>query len=310
LLGLVANRTELGLHLFLDRQVHLALGVVELALLFDQVGLGLLGFGQLGVALLQYLVQFGDLLDLGLNVDGNQAFRLLGLGRCDAAAVSAGGTASDFAVSSGGTANVLGTVTSDVAVDAGGVENVSSGGLISGAPGSETYISGGTVNVFSGGSAAHVIVSSGGTLDLSAGATADHLTVSSGGTANVLGTVTSNVAVDAGGVENVSSGGLISGAPGSGTVISGGVVNVFSGGSAAYLGVSSGGTLNVSAGGTASDFAVSSGGTAIVLGTVTSETINGGHFGGGGSEIVLSGGVSISGIVNSGASQTCRRAAR
>jgi hypothetical protein len=42
LLGLVAHGAELGLHLFLDRQVDLALGVVELALLFDQVGLGLL----------------------------------------------------------------------------------------------------------------------------------------------------------------------------------------------------------------------------------------------------------------------------
>jgi hypothetical protein len=37
LLGLVAHGTELGLNLFLDGQVHLALGVVELALLFDQV---------------------------------------------------------------------------------------------------------------------------------------------------------------------------------------------------------------------------------------------------------------------------------
>jgi hypothetical protein len=33
---------------------------------------------------------------------------------------------------------VLGTVTSNVTVDFGGVENVSSGGLISGAPGSES----------------------------------------------------------------------------------------------------------------------------------------------------------------------------
>ena len=34
-LGLVANRSELGLDLFLDGQVHFALGVVELALLSD-----------------------------------------------------------------------------------------------------------------------------------------------------------------------------------------------------------------------------------------------------------------------------------
>jgi hypothetical protein len=70
---LVTHGTELGLHLLLDRQVHLALGVVELALLSDQVGLGLLGFGQLGVALPQHLVEVGDLFDLGVNVDGNEA---------------------------------------------------------------------------------------------------------------------------------------------------------------------------------------------------------------------------------------------
>jgi len=38
--------------------------------------------------------------------------------------------------------------------------------------------------------------------------------------------------------------------PGSGTGISGGVVNVLSGGSADHVGVSSGGTFNVAAGGT------------------------------------------------------------
>jgi hypothetical protein len=39
-------------------------------LLLDQVGLSLLRFGQLGVALLQHLVEVGDLFDLGVNVDG------------------------------------------------------------------------------------------------------------------------------------------------------------------------------------------------------------------------------------------------
>ena len=82
-----SRTAELGLHLFLDRQVHLALGVVELALLSDQVGLGLLGFGQLGVALPQHLVEVGDLFDLGVNVDGDQALRLLGLGGRDPTAL-------------------------------------------------------------------------------------------------------------------------------------------------------------------------------------------------------------------------------
>ena len=41
------------------------------------------------------------------------------------------------------------------------------------------------------------------------------------------------------------SGGLISGASGSGTGIAGGTVNLLAGGSAAFVGVSSGGTFNV-----------------------------------------------------------------
>jgi hypothetical protein len=87
LFRLVAHGAELGLNLFLDGQVHLTLGVVELALLSDQVGLGLLGFGQLGVALPQHVVEVGDLFDLGVNIDGHEALRLLGLGRRDATAL-------------------------------------------------------------------------------------------------------------------------------------------------------------------------------------------------------------------------------
>jgi hypothetical protein len=86
LFRLIADGSEFGLDLFLDRQVQLALGVVELALLLDQVGLSLLGFGQLGVALLQHSVEFSDLFDLGINIDGDQALRLLGI-------VEAGGRA-------------------------------------------------------------------------------------------------------------------------------------------------------------------------------------------------------------------------
>ena len=57
----------------------------------------------------------------------------------------------NIAVSSGGALNVAGTVTSDVAVFSGGVETVSSGGVVSGQHGAGTAISGGTVNVLSGG---------------------------------------------------------------------------------------------------------------------------------------------------------------
>ncbi|WP_163163998.1 hypothetical protein, partial [Bradyrhizobium uaiense] len=66
-----------------------------------------------------------------------------------------------------------------------------------------------------------------------------------GGIFNVGGTVLSNVAVFAGGVENVFSGGVVTGVTSSGTGISGGTVNVSSGGAIDHTTVSSGGMLNV-----------------------------------------------------------------
>jgi hypothetical protein len=52
----------------------------------DQVGLGLLSFGQFGLALLQHLIELGDLFYPGVNVDGNEPLRLLGLGYRDTTA--------------------------------------------------------------------------------------------------------------------------------------------------------------------------------------------------------------------------------
>ncbi len=52
-----------------------------------------------------------------------------------------------------------------------------------------------------------------------------------------------------GGVETVSSGGVVSGNPIAGTGISGGTVDVLSGGAFEFAAVSSGGILNVSSGG-------------------------------------------------------------
>ncbi len=86
LLRLVANCGQLGLHLFLDGQVDLALGVVEFALLSYQVGLRLLRFGQLGVALLEHFVQVGDFLGPGIKVGRDEALGLLRLGGGDLAA--------------------------------------------------------------------------------------------------------------------------------------------------------------------------------------------------------------------------------
>ncbi|MBR1343970.1 hypothetical protein JQ573_31265 [Bradyrhizobium sp. AUGA SZCCT0105] len=248
--------------------------------------------------------------------------------------VEAGATADHITVSSGGVLSVGGTLTSNTGVLAGGVETVLSGGLISGASGSGTGIAGGTLNLLAGGSAVFVGVSSGGTfnvagtvlsngmvfaggvenvqsgglitgaissgtgvigtLNVLAGGSAAYVGVSSGGTFNVSGTVLSNVAVYDGGVENVLSGGVVTGVTGSGTGVSGGTVNVLSGGALDHLTVSSG-TLNVSAGGTAHNIAVSSGGTMNVAGTITSNTavIDGGV------ENVLSGGV-VTGVPGSG----------
>ena len=106
--------------------------------------------------------------------------------------VDAGGIAHDLFVSSGGTLNVAGIITSNTTVFSGATENILYGGDASGAVGSGTKISGGTVNLQSGG-------------------LLDHSTVFAGGILNVAGTVTSNIAISAGGIENVLSGGLTSG---------------------------------------------------------------------------------------------------
>jgi hypothetical protein len=85
LLRLVANCGQLGLHLFLDGQVDFALGIVEFALLSDQIGLGLLRFSQLGVPLLEHFGQVGDFLGPGFEVCRYQALGLLSLGSGDLA---------------------------------------------------------------------------------------------------------------------------------------------------------------------------------------------------------------------------------
>ena len=144
--------------------------------------------------------------------------------------VSAGASASRYTVSSGGTVNVLGIVTSFETILTGGVENISSGGVATGLPNSSTLVSGGTVNVSSGGTLLHFTDVAGGTTNISAGGSGGFFMISGGGTLNVAGIVADTSAVDAavfsGGVENVLSGGLASGGVGSGTTLSGGILNV------------------------------------------------------------------------------------
>ncbi|MHC2251102.1 autotransporter passenger strand-loop-strand repeat protein [Bradyrhizobium embrapense] len=208
--------------------------------------------------------------------------------------VLAGGSASMINVS--GTLNVRGKITSNVTIQSGGHEIVSAGGSVTGVTGSGTAISG-LVDVLSGASFEYATVFNGGDLNVSSGATADHISVSSGGIFNVGGTVLSNVAVFAGGIENVFYGGVVTGVTGSGTGISGGTVNVSSGGAIDHTTIISGGVLNVRSGATAHNVSVSSGGTFNVAGAVTSNVV----VFAGGAEIVSSGGstgpVTISGGV-------------
>src|SRR5262249_35160404 len=123
--------------------------------------------------------------------------------------------------------NLSGTTTSYAFVYSGGTENILNGGLATGPTGSANKISGGTVNVQSGGKI-------------------DHVAVFDGGILNVAGTVLSNNTISSGGIENVLSGGSIGGGVGSGTgVSSGGTLNFLSGASGAFIAVYSGGTFNV-----------------------------------------------------------------
>ena len=122
-------------------------------------------------------------------------------------------------VSKGGTAHNL-------IVSSGGIVNMAADAIVAGTIGPGTIISGGTVNVRSGGSFELATVFSDGKLNISKGGAAHDLTVSSGGALNVAGTTTSNVTVASGGIETVSSGGIASG-----TTISGGTLQINSGGS-------------------------------------------------------------------------------
>jgi autotransporter passenger strand-loop-strand repeat protein len=206
--------------------------------------------------------------------------------------VSAGATAHNVFVSSGGTLNVFGTITSLGGVSSGGVENILSGGVASGVLGSGTAVSGGTVNVLSGGSLAFSTDFAGGVTNVSAGGTADNLHVQSGGTLNDFGTITSAVTVLSGGTLIVQAGGTASGVVNRGgldlvlgtaigaTIESGGTEVLANGGTVNGATVSSGGTDDVTDGGTGSGATVASGGLELVEsgGIDRAVTISGGTF--------------------------------
>ena len=77
------HRDERFMHLFLDVEVELAAGVVEFALFAQDIGLGLLGFGQLGVVDGQILLQVGDLFVPLLQFAGECDTRLPSFGLRD-----------------------------------------------------------------------------------------------------------------------------------------------------------------------------------------------------------------------------------
>src|SRR6185437_6882216 len=87
------------------------------------------------------------------------------------------------------------------------------------------------------------------------------------------------VGIQSGGVENVYSGGLISGSSGAGTGVSGGILNLSAGGSASHVGVSSGGAFNVY-GSALDNIYAYNGGIATVFsgGSLGSATISGGEI--------------------------------
>jgi autotransporter passenger strand-loop-strand repeat protein len=126
--------------------------------------------------------------------------------------VSAGGTAHNLTVSSGGTLNVAGRITSNVTVSSSGIENVLSGGTESG-----TVVSnGGTLELFGGAVAdlfATTVVGSGGKLEIGSGYTLTGYTVSSGVTLEAAsGGVVSSATISGGRLE-VASGGLTGSGP-------------------------------------------------------------------------------------------------
>ena len=143
-------------------------------------------------------------------------------------------------------------------VKAGGVLAVESGAVVTGA----VVSAGGLEVLFTGGSAAGT-VNSGGALELvGSNPVATAVTFNKGGVLEFGSGYTINTSIFSGGTIFKILGGSIPSA--GGTVISGGVLYIVSGGVVSGNIVSSGGVEIISAGGTASDTVVSSGGTEIV----------------------------------------------
>lgn len=148
--------------------------------------------------------------------------------------VSAGGTALETTINGGNQDVSPGGVASNTTINEGGLQNVSSGAVVS-----ATIVAGGTQNVSSGGKAYNVMQYSGGNInaDVQGGDTETYVsgTNASGEAFTLQNGVASNFILYAGGLQNVSSGGVASD-----ILVAGGVQNVYSSGVASNTTLNSG----------------------------------------------------------------------
>ena len=148
--------------------------------------------------------------------------------------VSAGGTALETTINGGNQDVSPGGVASNTTINEGGLQNVSSGAVVS-----ATIVAGGTQNVSSGGKAYNVVQYSGGNInaDVYGGDTETYVsgTNASGEAFTLQNGVASNFILYAGGLQNVSSGGVASD-----TLVAGGTQNVYSSGVASNTTLNSG----------------------------------------------------------------------
>ena len=148
--------------------------------------------------------------------------------------VSAGGTALETTIHGGEQYVSAGGVASNTTINEGGLQNVSSGAVVS-----ATIVAGGTQNVSSGGKAYNVMQYSGGNInaDVYGGDTETYVsgTNASGEAFTLQNGVASNFILYAGGLQNVSSGGVASD-----TLVAGGVQHVYSSGVASNTTLNSG----------------------------------------------------------------------
>ncbi|MDN1857477.1 autotransporter outer membrane beta-barrel domain-containing protein [Escherichia coli] len=216
--------------------------------------------------------------------------------------LESGGTSSSMSLSAGDTAT-------NTTINSGGLQNVSSGGSAT----STTINRGGYQYVSSGGSATSTTINRGGYQYVFSGGSATSTTINSGGQQRVSsGGSATGTTINSGGQQRVSSGGSAT----STTINSGGMLSVSSGGSAVDITQNSGGIIfadtsatlrgtNINgsfsiAGGSASNMLLENGGYLSVLNghQATSTTINSGGY-----QYVYSGGSATSTTINSGGFQ-------